>query len=485
MYNNVDLFNLERNVKPDRIYNGIIRSEYTPDAIDSLKSDEVFVFGSNLHGHHGGGAARAAINRFGAIWGQGVGLLGQSYAIPTMQGGVETIRPYVDQFVDFAKEHTELFFYVTRIGCGIAGFKDSDIAPLFKYAMDIANICLPKAFADVLKDPTAANMPHAPKPYEMMMYGQCRTFADIVKTLNEQKHYHSFEELLPDFDAVIGQYKQRGAVNQDSLDVMGKVLYNNKNELFEGKRFHMGRFVEKLEAAFDDKEKSEIDIIFAYRQRTKLLILLKTLNDICHYTDVNGLRSDLLILATGRFNCGDNSYMNDPLSRIGNYPINRFLRGLQKQWDNVTVNGTLDNQLLEQIMFTEHSKRVKVMGIDQVIASDFTADGACHPEVFNPNNPGTAPVYVKDAISRRYIKACREGKGPRSGHELYEMQLVKNVLMREVSKGNYEILGERYYIPVGTVKKPVFIEYYGRVHFASLGEKRKFIDDVRRQNRGC
>lgn len=164
---NVNLFDLEKNEslrKPigqtsDRIYNGIIRPEYTPDAIDSLKSDEVFVFGSNLHGHHGGGAARAAINKFGAIWGQGVGLQGQSYAIPTMQGGVETIKPYVDQFVGFAKEHTELFFYVTRIGCGIAGFKDSDIAPLFKDAMGIANICLPKAFAEVLKDPTAANMP--------------------------------------------------------------------------------------------------------------------------------------------------------------------------------------------------------------------------------------------------------------------------------------------------------------------------------------
>ena len=92
---------------------------------------------------------------------------------------------------------------------------------------------------------------------------------------------------------------------------------------------------------------------------------------------------------------------------------------------------------------------------------------------------------MKDDFSRRYIKACGEGKGPRSGHELYEMQLVKTVLMREMSKGNYEILGERYYIPLGTVKKPVFIEYYGRVHFASLAEKRKFIDDVRRQTRGC
>ena len=133
-----------------RIYKGVERPDYTPNFITSLKADEVFVFGSNLHGHHAGGAAMAAVMKFGAIWGQGVGLQGQSYAIPTMQGGVETIKPYVDQFIDFAKRHTELFFYVTRIGCGIAGFRDRDIAPLFRKAIGVENICLPKSFADII-----------------------------------------------------------------------------------------------------------------------------------------------------------------------------------------------------------------------------------------------------------------------------------------------------------------------------------------------
>ena len=127
------------------------RSSYTPEQITSLSSDEVFVFGSNLAGHHGAGAARAAINKFGAIFGQGVGLQGQSYAIPTMQGGVETIAPYVDEFIDFAKAHTEKFFYVTRIGCGIAGFRDEDIAPLFEKALDLNNVCLPESFVEVIK----------------------------------------------------------------------------------------------------------------------------------------------------------------------------------------------------------------------------------------------------------------------------------------------------------------------------------------------
>ena len=135
----------------DRTYNGIQRPQYTPEHIDSLREDEVFVFGSNLAGIHGGGAAYAAFRLFGAVMGCGVGLRGQSYAIPTMQGGVETIKPYVDDFIAFAKEHPEHFFYVTRIGCGIAGFRDKEIAPLFKEAHGLENVCLPESFAKALK----------------------------------------------------------------------------------------------------------------------------------------------------------------------------------------------------------------------------------------------------------------------------------------------------------------------------------------------
>jgi hypothetical protein len=130
-----------------RYFNGIERPQYTPDLITALRPDEVFVFGSNLAGMHGGGAARIAFQRFGAVMGCGVGFRGQSYAIPTMQGGVETIIPYVDDFIAFAKGHPELFFYVTRIGCGIAGFRDHEIAPLFTDAVGLNNVCLPKTFA--------------------------------------------------------------------------------------------------------------------------------------------------------------------------------------------------------------------------------------------------------------------------------------------------------------------------------------------------
>ena len=123
----------------------------TPSWIDDLQENQVFVFGSNLAGMHGGGAARVARLRFGAVMGNGVGTQGRSYAIPTMQGGTETIRPYVNDFIAYAKEHPELTFLVTPIGCGIAGFEPEDIAPLFEKASNVENIWLPESFWKVLE----------------------------------------------------------------------------------------------------------------------------------------------------------------------------------------------------------------------------------------------------------------------------------------------------------------------------------------------
>ncbi len=121
-----------------------------PELITELKQNEVFVFGSNLEGAHGGGAARAAYEKFGAIWGQGVGLQGQSYGIPTMHGGVDKIKPYVDEFIEFAEENPQLTFLVTRVGCGIAGFRDEEMAPLFAKAIDMENIYLPESFLRIV-----------------------------------------------------------------------------------------------------------------------------------------------------------------------------------------------------------------------------------------------------------------------------------------------------------------------------------------------
>ena len=127
-----------------------VNKKITPEFVTELSRCEIFVFGSNLAGCHAGGAARLAYDKFGAEWGNGVGPQGKCYAIPTMQGPVETIKPYADMFIAYAKEHPLNRFLLTRVGCGIAGFTDEEIAPLFVEALDIPNISIPEAWLPIM-----------------------------------------------------------------------------------------------------------------------------------------------------------------------------------------------------------------------------------------------------------------------------------------------------------------------------------------------
>ena len=121
----------------------------TPPVVRHLEENEIFVFGSNANGYHGGGAAAVAMHNFGAVWGQGEGLQGKSYAIPTMEG-LEKLKEAVDRFTVFADQHQELRFLVTMIGCGSAGYSPREIAPLFKGCIYLENVALPSGFWKVL-----------------------------------------------------------------------------------------------------------------------------------------------------------------------------------------------------------------------------------------------------------------------------------------------------------------------------------------------
>lgn len=123
----------------------------TNPKITELKENEIFVFGSNTAGIHGAGAARLAFEKFGAKWGIGFGLEGQSFAIPSKNDKIVTmqlaaIENYVEAFIAFAKCKPELTFMVTEIGCGLAGLTVEQMAPMFKGGIEIENIYLPARF---------------------------------------------------------------------------------------------------------------------------------------------------------------------------------------------------------------------------------------------------------------------------------------------------------------------------------------------------
>lgn len=129
----------------------MINNKISPKNITSLKPWEVFVFGSNLSGFHGKGAAYTALG-WGAVWGKGIGLFGNTYAIPTktyfaMESlSIDEIKIYVDLFIREAISYNKYKFLVTEIGCGLACYTPKDIAPLFEGAINIDNILLPETF---------------------------------------------------------------------------------------------------------------------------------------------------------------------------------------------------------------------------------------------------------------------------------------------------------------------------------------------------
>ena len=211
---------------------------FTPDNISHLAENEIFVFGSNLEGMHGGGAARTALEHFGAVWGTGVGLQGQSYAIPTMHGSTDAIRPYVDQFIRFAAEHPQYTFLVTRIGCGIAAFSAGDIAPLFAKAIDLENVILPRDFVDVIQSakgkPDTATWTAESRADFMKRYASLKQ-----KVKNGDKScYYRIKEMRADiFQNTIALVNQGFYITEN-----GRKIVLDNDRMISGTKFYSRQF---------------------------------------------------------------------------------------------------------------------------------------------------------------------------------------------------------------------------------------------------
>lgn len=132
-----------------------MENRITYEPVTELYPHEIFVFGSNLAGRHGKGAALFAQQNLGAVYGIGIGPQGQCYAIPTKDHDIRTlpikeIEPFVFVFIQYAKQNPDTIFKVSSIGCGLAGYSPKEIAPLFNTAIDVENIHLPEEFWQIL-----------------------------------------------------------------------------------------------------------------------------------------------------------------------------------------------------------------------------------------------------------------------------------------------------------------------------------------------
>lgn len=449
--------------------------QYTPDVISALGPRDIFVFGSNLAGRHHGGAARTAVLRFGAVMGQGEGLQGRSYAIPTMQGGVQTIRPYVDKFIEFAKREQALTFYVTKIGCGIAGFQISEIAPLFKDAIGVKNIRLPREFAELIERQELIQhdiITHA--------HGVSRTFADVVIALNERTPFKSAEEAL----SALQHYFRRFVESGDEVAFIAVRTFwcvVRMPEVFADGKLNMALLRDKI---FNfDHFSGEFNQAYIMYCKEKICNVVATLNEFRRYTNPQQIVDDISHAKLTRFShCGPNDeyYLMSPVHAGHNYSLYFFSRFIQENWLKIAPEGVLDHKLLNEFMFNKHERGLRKYGLDAVIRHDYEQDGPCHPEVYFPKRVGSGPVYV-ETEPRKFIRSCGEGKGPNSIPNYLE-NMIALELVKDDKK--YCRLGD-YYVPINDLSLPIYEIWRGKMDFKTIGEKRRFIEKLKMRDSGC
>lgn len=459
-----------------------IDTPYTPDSISVLGPDEIFVFGSNLAGNHAGGAAKLALHKFGAKWGQGAGLQGNSYAIPTMQGGVETIKPYVDDFISFAKNNLELTFYVTKIGCGIAGFKESDIAPLFKEALQIDNIRLPLSFIGIIKKHYLAPQPSKEKLVHA--HGVSRTLADLVIVQNKKEPFTSPEVVMKFLEQFFYRLKKYG---DETAFMAVRSVWNvlNTEDLFERGVLNSDLLHERI---FNfERISSEYGKAYELYCKEKLYNLIVFLNQFRRYTNPQQILQDLHHSEIENFShCTENKddYIMSPVRAGGGYPIYYFQEFVEINWQKIAPEGRLDSKRLDEYMFKKHERGIRKYGLKAVIQHDYIQD-ACHSEVYFPKNIATGPVYIKNSDGS-FSRSCGEGKGPNRIPYFLETEIAWNIISADPQ---YEYIDYKL-IPKHDISLPILDRFEGILEFESFDKKKKFINELRgstfrREVRSC
>ena len=218
--------------------------------ITSLPEDTIFVFGSNLAGQHAGGAARTAHKYFGAVMGVGRGWAGQSFAIPTLnehlqQMPLSQIEHYVEDFKVYAKNHPKMKYFLTPIGCGIAGYQIKDIAPFFKGIS--ANVILPQSFQPYVEQ-------KAKQLFPTLRQDWVKAFLQDKIIFYPNYGYSSYEQALEDTRLTKAQ-------KQIALQVLQEPMYP-EDRYGRGREFEISDTLNHLSKIFHFQDNSEGPMIF-------------------------------------------------------------------------------------------------------------------------------------------------------------------------------------------------------------------------------
>lgn len=275
------------------------------------------------------------------------------------------------------------------------------------------------------------------RPSTQEEYGQIQTLCDIIKAVNEEKHFTSAKEVFNGIAPIMDRYVKRGTIGELTRQHIKAGLLNDESLISDG-QLDCDALREKLLESITSDNDDKYERIMAQRDVFKFVELLMHFNRFRKYTSVEQISEDF---CQGLFNetteTGDLRYsrLNDKLFYglpIGGhaYPKFAFFRALGFLWKYVSdENGVLDNEKLQKKMIDEYQTGKKEMGLEALVDAHYLNDGPCHPEVFFPDTREFyGPVLVSVEDERRFIESCGEGKGPNSIENLYEKRLLQMIL---------------------------------------------------------
>lgn len=268
-------------------------------------------------------------------------------------------------------------------------------------------------------------------------YGQVQTLCDIIKVLNEEKHFKSAKEVFEGMAPIMDRYMKRGTIGELTRQHINAGLLNDES-LFRNGQLDCDALREKLLESITTEKDDKFERVMAQRDVFKFVGLLMYFNCFRKYTSVEQIREDFCrYIFNEETPDGDlsKSYLNDrmfygfPLGGHA-YPYFSFFWALESLWEYVSdENGVLDNEKLQKKMIDEYQTAKKEMGLEVLVDAHYSDDGPCHPEVFFPNTEDFyGPVLVAVENERKYIESCGEGKGPNRYPYRYEQALLQRIL---------------------------------------------------------
>jgi hypothetical protein len=268
-------------------------------------------------------------------------------------------------------------------------------------------------------------------------YGQVQTLCDIIKVLNEEKHFKSAKEVFEGMAPIMDRYMKRGTIGELTRQRIKAGLLNDES-LFRDGQLDCDALREKLLESITTDKDDKFERVMAQRDVFKFVGLLMYFNCFRKYTSVEQIREDFCQhIFNEETPDGDHSksYLNDrmfygfPMGGHA-YPYFVFFWALESLWEYVSDgNGVLDNEKLQKKIIDEYQTCRKEMGFEALVDAHYSDDWPCHPEVFFPNTEDFyGPVLVAVENERKYIESCGEGKGPNRYPYRYEQALLQRII---------------------------------------------------------